>query len=74
MKWISPGVAVHNAAVFASALALLAAAAGMAAYEWTRIKAGRPILKGSMAVELYWVGYLSLFVLGITFALSEILH
>lgn len=63
-----------RAIVLAFAAVLLAAAAGMAAYEWTRIKAGRPILKDSMAIELYWVGYLSLFVLGITFALSAVLH
>jgi len=44
--------------------------AGMAFYEWFRIKAGRPILKGSLAIQLYWVAYFSMFVLGVTFALA----
>jgi hypothetical protein len=38
-----------------------AVAGAMAFYEWTRIKAGRPILQGHQAVILYWVAYLTLF-------------
>jgi hypothetical protein len=63
-----------NAAALAFAVLLFASATAMAVYEWIRIRDGRPILKGSMAVELYWVSYLSLYVLAITFALSAILH
>ncbi len=53
---------------------MLAVAGGMAFYEWTRIKADRPILKGSEAVVLYWVAYLALFVLGITTAIAAIVR
>ncbi len=53
---------------------MLAVAGGMAFYEWTRIKAGRPIMKGSQAVVLYWVAYLALFVLGITTAIAAIVR
>ncbi len=57
---------MKNFELLLAALALLAVAAGLAFYEWSRIKAGRPIMKGSQAVVMYWVAYLSLFVLGIT--------
>lgn len=53
---------------------MLAVAAGMAFYEWRRIKAGRPILKGHQAVAVYWIAYLALFVLGATTALAAIVR
>lgn len=53
---------------------MLAIGAAMAFYEWTRIKAGRPILSGHQAVILYWVAYLTLFVLGVTTALAAIVR
>lgn len=53
-----------------TSIVMLAVAGGMAFYEWTRIKAGRPILKGHQAVTLYWVAYLTLFVLGVTTVLA----
>ena len=34
-------------------------------YEWSRAKAGRPILKGSEAVQLYYISYLTMFVLAV---------
>lgn len=58
----------------AAALVFLAAGGAMAFYEWSRIEAGRPIMKGSEAIVLYWIGYLSLFVLGLTSALAAIIR
>lgn len=56
------------------AIVLLAAAAAMAFYEWMRFKAGRPLLKGRNVLTLYWIGYLSLFILGITSAAAAFLR
>jgi len=56
-----------------AALALLAAGAGMVLYERSRIKAGRPIFGGRDGVALYWIGYFSLIILGITTAAAAIL-
>ena len=58
----------------AAAVAMLAAAGSMAFYEWTRIRASRPILNGHNAVVLYWVSYLSLFVLGIVTVLAAVIR
>ncbi len=60
--------------LFGAAILMLAVAGGMAFYEWTRIKTGRPILKVSEVVVLYWVAYLALFVLGITAAIAAIVR
>ena len=57
-----------------AAVAMLAAAGGMAFYEWTRIRASRPILNGHNAVVMYWVSYLSLFVLGIVTILAAVIR
>ena len=43
-------------------------------YENFRIKAGRPILNGSAAVQLYYVSYLTMFVLGTTVAIAAIVR
>jgi hypothetical protein len=56
------------------AVGLIGAGFGMTVYEWARIKAGRPILRGRPSVQLYWMIYLSLFVLGITAFLAAILR
>jgi uncharacterized membrane protein len=55
-----------------AAAVLLCAGAGMAYYEWVRVQAGRPLLSGHPAVQAYWMGYLSLFLLGIVAILSAI--
>ena len=65
---------MENLQLLGAAAAMLAAAGGMALYEWTRIKAGRPILNGHQAVTLYWIAYLTLFVLGVTTAMAAILR
>ncbi len=65
---------MKNFELLLAAVALLALAAGMAFYEWSRIKAGRPIMNGSQAVVMYWVAYLSLFVLGVTTAIAAIVR
>jgi hypothetical protein len=57
-----------------AALVMLAVAVGMAFYEWTRIRARRPILQGHQTVVLYWISYLSLFVLAVTAALAAALR
>jgi hypothetical protein len=65
---------MENLQLLGAAAAMLAIGAAMAFYEWTRIKAGRPILSGHQAVILYWVAYLTLFVLGVTTALAAIVR
>ena len=59
---------------FGAALVLLGVGVGMVFYEWTRIKAGRPLLNGHVAVQLYWMTYLTLFVLGAVVALAAIIR
>jgi hypothetical protein len=57
-----------------AAVALFAFGALMVFYENFRIKAGRPILNGSEAVQLYYVSYLTMFVLGATVAIAAIVR
>ena len=49
-------------------------AVGNGFYENFRIGVGRPILTGSAAVQLYYVSYLTMFVLGATFAVAAIVR
>jgi hypothetical protein len=49
------------------AVAMLALGSAMAAYDWSRSKAKRPLFGGHEVVTLYWCAYLCLLVLGITF-------
>lgn len=46
----------------------------MVFYEWIRIKAGRPILKGRDVAQLYNITYLSMFVLGTTVMVAAIVR
>jgi hypothetical protein len=46
----------------------------MVLYENFRIRTGRPILKGSAAVQLYYVSYLTMFVLSVTVLVAAILR
>jgi hypothetical protein len=55
-------------------IAFFAAGTLMVLYENFRIKARRPILNGSAAVQLYYVSYLTMFVLGITVAIAVIVR
>ena len=57
-----------------AAIAFFAAGALMVVYENFRIKAGRPILNGSAAVQLYYVSYLTMFVLCATVAVAAIVR
>jgi len=41
-------------------------------YEWSRAKAGRPILKGGQAVQLYYMSYLTMFILAVATAVKAI--
>jgi hypothetical protein len=61
-------------------LGLLGAAAGFFAvgfalvlYEMARIKAGRPILKGGVAAQSYYIVYLAMFVLAVVTAAKAII-
>jgi hypothetical protein len=55
------------------AVACLGVGAVMLFYELSRIKAGRPILKGSQAIQLYYVTYLTMFVLAFITGLKAII-
>ena len=55
------------------AVAFFSLGFAMVLYESARIKAGRPILQGSQAVQLYYVTYLTMFVLALVTALKAIL-
>ena len=57
-----------------AAIAFFAAGILMVLYENFRIKAGRPILNGSAAVQLYYVSYLTMFVLSATVAVAAIVR
>ena len=57
-----------------AAIALFAVGAVMVLYENFRIRAGRPILNGSAAVQLYYVSYLTMFILGATVAVAAIVR
>jgi hypothetical protein len=46
----------------------------MVFYEWLRIKAGRPILKGRDVAQLYYISYLLMFVLGATVIVAAIVR
>ena len=56
------------------AVALFAVGTLMVLYENVRIRAGRPILNGHAAVQLYYVSYLTMFVLGTTVAVAAIVR
>jgi hypothetical protein len=53
-----------------AAIVMLALGGGMAAYEWSRVKAKRPLFGGHQVVTLYWCAYLSLLVLGVTMVVA----
>jgi len=57
-----------------AAIAFFAVGILMVLYENARIRAGRPILKGSEAVQLYYVSYLTMFVLGVTVTIAAIVR
>ena len=59
---------------FGAAIAFFAAGILMVLYENFRIRAGRPILNGSAAVQLYYVSYLTMFVLSATVAIAAIVR
>ena len=56
-----------------ASVAFFCVGGAMVLYELSRIKAGRPILKGSPAVDFYYVAYLAMFCLGITTGLKAII-
>jgi hypothetical protein len=58
----------------AGSFAMLIVAVGMAFYEWSRVQSKRPLFKGRQIVTLYWMAYLSFFVLGITTGIAAIVR
>jgi hypothetical protein len=65
---------MDNLGLALAAVVLIAIGAAMAAYEWSRIKAKRPLFQGRQVVTLYWVTYLSCFVLGVTSGAAALLR
>ena len=57
-----------------AAVALFAVGTLMVLYENVRIRAGRPILNDHAAVQLYYVSYLTMFVLGVTVLAAAIVR
>jgi hypothetical protein len=57
-----------------AATVLFGVGLAMVLYELARNKAGRPILKGSQAVQPYYITYLMMFVLGTTVTISAIVR
>ncbi len=60
--------------MFAAAAVLMLTGGAMAFYEWSRVKGGRPLFKGREIITLYWISYLSLFMLSITFTAAAIIR
>lgn len=57
-----------------AAFVLLLVAAAMVLYERARQNAKRPLFGGREIITLYWVSYLTLFVLGFTCGLAAIVR
>ncbi len=57
-----------------AACLMLGVGGGMAAYEWSRLKAKRPLFGGGQVVTLYWCMYLSLLVLGLTMGIAAVVR
>jgi hypothetical protein len=55
-----------------AAVAFFAVGIGMILYEIARNKANRPILNGGNAIQLYYCGYLSSFILGTVCVIAAI--
>jgi hypothetical protein len=65
---------MQNIETGAAAIILLALAGAMVAYEELRKKAKRPLFDGREVITLYWVGYLTFFVLGLATGLSALIR
>ena len=65
---------MNNFALGAAAIVLIASATGMLLYEAARVRAKRPIFGGREMITLYWVGYLTLYILGLTSGLAAIVR
>jgi hypothetical protein len=65
---------MNNFALALAAIILIASATGMLLYEVARATAKRPIFGGRESITLYWMGYLTLYVLGATSGLAAIVR
>jgi len=73
--WLSVGL--HGATMeklqfLGAAVGFFAVGIGMILYEIARNKANRPILNGGNAIQLYYCGYLTFFVLGTVCVIAAI--
>jgi divalent metal cation (Fe/Co/Zn/Cd) transporter len=56
-----------------AAVSFFAVGLALVLYELSRIKAGRPILRGGVAAQSYYMIYLAMFVLALVTALKAII-
>ena len=56
-----------------AAVSFFAGGLALVLYELSRIKAGRPILRGGVAAQSYYMIYLAMFVLALVTALKAII-
>jgi divalent metal cation (Fe/Co/Zn/Cd) transporter len=56
-----------------AAAAFFAVGLALVLYELSRIKAGRPILKGGVAAQSYYIIYLAMFILAVVTAAKAII-
>lgn len=65
---------MENLPQFGAAVGFTAAGGAMIFYEWSRLKSDRPLLKGRAVIDLYWMVYLTLLVLGLIFFIDAIIR
>jgi len=65
---------MEQAAFILAGFAMVVLGAGMAAYEWSRVRSKRPLFGGGQVVTLYWCAYLALLVLGVTTAVAAVVR
>ena len=63
---------MENLQFLGAAVVFFAVGIGMVLYEIARNKASRPILKGGNAIQLYYFGYLTSFVVGTVCVIAAI--
>ena len=61
---------MQNLQFAVAATVFLLVGIGMAYHDWARTRAGRPLMGGAQSVQLYWMGYMLMFALAITFAIA----
>ena len=72
-KWAGVHV-VEALQVGGAGVLLFGAGFAMAFFEWSRSKTAAPLLAGTNVIQLYWITYLILFVLGVTLVAAAIIR